>query len=478
MLTNSLNLVLGDQLYKENPLFELSNDFIMIESLDFADYQYHKSRLLHCFVSMREYSDELKKSKFNVEYWQLKDEKKIRDVFDYAKNNGKNTINICSIENKKFKIKIYELGKEFNVSINEVYDSKFLTNQKDWNDYRSTYPKRTFFNDFYIFNRKRLKIDVDKDNNSIYGKWSLDEDNRKKIPKNLQFNQVFITFSSIHQEKVLEQIEKYFKNSIGKCDQLNFPINSDQAEKYLFDFIQTKYSSFGDYEDAISYKSPFVFHSCISMLLNNGLLTPNQVIKEINKIEVSSNSREGFIRQIIGWREWVRLLYWNVYSDDLSQYNFFKHNNPLPKYFWDINELESIKYNTPLYNALKNVYEYSYCHHIERLMVISNWCVLNHYDPHEVYQWFMTMFIDSYDWVMVANVYGMGLFADGGIFATKPYISGGNYLKKMSDYPDHKIWESIWTDKFWNFLLKHEEFFKTNPRLSMLISSKKNKMIN
>jgi deoxyribodipyrimidine photolyase-related protein len=162
-----------------------------------------------------------------------------------------------------------------------------------------------------------------------------------------------------------------------------------------------------------------------------------------------------------------------------TKYNFFDNRTKLPAYFWDRGELEKIKFNIPLYNALSNVFDYGYCHHIDRLMVIANWMTLSEYDPMECYNWFMAMFIDSYNWVMVANVMGMGLYADGGIFATKPYVAGGNYLKKMSDYPSGKgesDWEKLWTDKFWYFVLKHEKVFLSNPRMNMLIQAKKNKM--
>jgi deoxyribodipyrimidine photolyase-related protein len=231
----------------------------------------------------------------------------------------------------------------------------------------------------------------------------------------------------------------------------------------------------------------------LSVYMNNGLLTPRQVLQALddfmrgkfgwgifNKVyseisgeeiqKVNLNSIEGFIRQIIGWREWMKGLYDNIYAQDLRQYNFWNNNKSLPDYFYSKSGFDELATsNFPLWQSLQNLYDYSYNHHIERLMIFSNWFMLNEYDPQQCFDWFMEMYIDAYDWVMVGNVIGMGLYADGGIFATKPYICGGNYIKKMSDYPDSKIWDPIWTDLFWQFLLKHKDFFATNPRLNMLI---------
>jgi deoxyribodipyrimidine photolyase-related protein len=475
--SNSITIILGDQLYHSHPAFDLDCDYVMIESMDFnSQYKYHKGRLLHCLVAMREYKDYLISIDKSVRYIGLEEEKTLEDMFKMMVKMGYKTINISFVEDKEFGRLLSQLSEQYELSLNILPDNKFLTPKNAWLDYRSQYPKRLFMNDFYIFNRKRLAIDVDEKGNSIYTQWSLDEENRKKIPKTLEVPSSIKVYESVHTSKVKELIEIYFKDNYGSVSELYYPVNHIQALEHLDDFIKNKYELFGPYEDAMSNKDPFLFHSTLSPLLNNGLLTTDVVIAKLDQaVNIPNNSREGLIRQIIGWREWVRCLYWYVYEEDLTKYNFFQHHKPLPNYFWDKQYLEVIKDNTPLYNALNNVFEYGYCHHIERLMVISNWMVLNEYDPMECYSWFMTMFIDSYNWVMVANVMGMGLFADGGIFATKPYIAGGNYLKKMSDYADHKIWEHLWTDKFWALLFKHQEFFSTNPRLAMLIKSKKMK---
>jgi deoxyribodipyrimidine photolyase-related protein len=475
----NITLILGDQLFQSHPAFELKTDYALIESKDFnTQYKYHKARINHCFVAMREYIDCLHSLDKSVHYFcydmqfslDMMLEKLAGIEYEYT------DLYVCKVDNKELALLLSQLCAKHKLTLHTLPSPKFLTTDLDWAEYKKTHPKKLFMNDFYIAQRRRLGLYVDKNNNSTFGKWSLDEENRNKIPKTVQVPTRTVEYRSHHEAEVAKIINSYFQSNYGSFDQLHYPVNHAQAKELLAEFGQKYFADFGSYEDAFSDKDHFLFHSTISPLLNNGLLTPQEVVDWVlTQDNIPDNSIEGFVRQIIGWREWVNQLYWNVYGTDLTKYNFFEHTKPLPNYFWDQSQLESIVDNTPLYNALNSVFDYAYCHHIERLMVLSNWMVLNEYDPVECYNWFMTMFIDSYDWVMVANVMGMGLFADGGIFATKPYISGGNYLKKMSDYRDHAIWEPIWTDLFWKFLFKHEAFFKTNPRLAMLISSKKNK---
>jgi deoxyribodipyrimidine photolyase-related protein len=483
MSSKNITLVLGDQLYKHHPAFDRDTDFAMIESKDFnTAYKYHKTRINHCFVAMREYADYLVLLGKQVQYYTMDMQYTLESMFDELVAKNYTDLYIAHIGNKGTAKDIDALCTRKNLTLHWLPSPKFLTTPQNWLDYKTRFPKSLKMNDFYIMQRKRLDFFIDKDGNSSFGKWSLDEENRKKLPKSEKVDNRVKPYHSVHEKAVIEIINTYFEENPGNIRKLYFPVNHTQAWQHLEEFGQKYFTNFGTYEDALSTRDPFLFHSTISPLLNNGLLTPQEVIDwAMEQNHVPNNSREGFIRQIIGWREWVNCLYWNVYDNDLTQYNFFKHQTPLPAYFWDQNELESIKHNIPLYYALTSVFEYGYCHHIERLMVIGNWMTLNEYDPMECYEWFMTMFIDSYEWVMVANVFGMGLYADGGIFATKPYVAGGNYLKKMSDYSSGKgdqDWEKLWTDKFWYFVLKHEKVFSSNPRMAMLISSRKKKSIS
>jgi deoxyribodipyrimidine photolyase-related protein len=180
-----------------------------------------------------------------------------------------------------------------------------------------------------------------------------------------------------------------------------------------------------------------------------------------NENKIPINSTEGFIRQIIGWREFIRGMYLCKGSFSRTK-NFWGFKRKIPKSFYD-----GSTGIDPLDQTIKKVLESGYCHHIERLMILGNFMLLCEFDPDEVYRWFMELFIDAYDWVMVPNVYGMSQFADGGLFATKPYIAGSNYLRKMSDYQKGD-WEAVWDGLFWRFIDQHQDFFKSNPRLSMM----------
>ena len=204
----------------------------------------------------------------------------------------------------------------------------------------------------------------------------------------------------------------------------------------------------------------------LSPLINIGFLTPNYIIeKSIEfalKNEIPLNSLEGFIRQILGWREFIRGIYLYKGSFERTR-NFWNHQRKIPKSFYD-----GTTGIAPIDKTIKKILKTGYAHHIERLMILANFMNLCEFHPDDVYQWFMEMFIDAYDWVMVPNIYGMSLFADGGLMSTKPYISGSNYLKKMSDYSTEN-WGEIWDSLFWNFIAKNQEFFRKNPRLSMML---------
>ena len=261
-----------------------------------------------------------------------------------------------------------------------------------------------------------------------------------------------------------------------------YPTTFNEGKNWFNQFLKKRFSEFGPYEDAIVSEESILHHSVLSPLLNSGLLTPEYVVNKTldfaERKKIPINSTEGFLRQIIGWREFIRGIYETDGTKQRTK-NYWKFKRKIPKSFW--------KGETgiePLDLTIKKVLDTGYCHHIERLMVLGNFMLLCEFDPDEVHNWFMEMFIDSYDWVMVPNVYGMSQFADGGLMATKPYISGSNYLMKMSNYKKGE-WQLIWDGLFWRFMDKHKKFFLSNPRLGMLIKTfdkmekkKKQKLLN
>ena len=233
------------------------------------------------------------------------------------------------------------------------------------------------------------------------------------------------------------------------------------------DFLRNRFFDFGKYEDAILKDEIFLHHSVLTPMLNVGLLTPkfiiNQSIAFANNNDIPINSLEGFVRQIIGWREFIRGIY-QVKGSTQRTTNFFQFKRKIPPSFYD--GTTGIE---PIDDTIKKVLKTAYCHHIERLMILGNFMVLCEFDPDEVYRWFMELFIDAYDWVMVPNVYGMSQFSDGGLMATKPYISGSNYLRKMSNYKNGS-WQEVWDALYWNFIDKNRDVFIKNPRMKFMVS--------
>ncbi|MBS0628059.1 MAG: cryptochrome/photolyase family protein, partial [Verrucomicrobia bacterium] len=304
------------------------------------------------------------------------------------------------------------------------------------------------------------------------GKWSFDKENRKKLPKSLGIKPSREFGKNGAVTEAIKYVAKKYSDHPGNIDHFIYPTTHKEAKAALEDFLENRLDLFGDYEDAISQKEGVIFHSFLSMVINVGLITPCQVIEQTiayaGEHTVPLNSLEGFIRQIIGWREFVRGVYHAV-GDRQRKQNFFAHKRKMPKVFY-----EGSTGIVPIDHLIDRLNQTAYLHHIERLMVLGNFFLLCEISPDEIYKWFMELFIDSYDWVMVPNVYGMSQYADGGMMTTKPYFSGSNYILKMSDYRKGD-WCEIWDALFWRFMIKHITFFESQPRLSILCQMAKKK---
>jgi len=296
---------------------------------------------------------------------------------------------------------------------------------------------------------------------------TYDTDNRKKYPKKKTPPAIqYPTTNQYYQEALTYTKENFRKNYGTLKDQPLYPITFKDSQAWLQQFLETRFWEFGPYEDAIVAEASILNHSVLTPMLNIGLLTPqailNATLSYADKHEIQLNSTEGFVRQIIGWREFIRALY-NLKGTEERTKNYWGFKRKIPASFWT-----GTTGIPPLDQTIKKVLQTGYCHHIERLMVLGNFMLLCEFDPDEVYRWFMELFIDAYDWVMVPNVYGMSQFADGGLMATKPYISGSNYLMKMSNYK-RGDWQVTWDGLFRRFMNVHRAFFLKNPRLGMLV---------
>ena len=471
-----LFLILGNQLFNTKYLKEYSEfTFYMSEDYGLCTFQkHHKLKILLFLSSMRSYRDELRAKKIKLIYndcnkeFKTPYEKKLERVIKEKKIKE---VNFFEIEDKFFekRLKLFLLKKKINFK--EIKSPMFLMNREEFKNYLSK-NKKPFMANFYKIVRTKMSLLMNKNGTPKGNKWSFDEENRKKLPNSIKIPEI----SEIKETKdtlILKRfINSDFKDHPGNTDKFWFPTTRKDAIKWLDEFLKDRIKLFGDYEDAVTDKSNTVFHSALSPLINLGLITPQEIIEKLRKIEnkVPMNSLEGYIRQIIGWREFMRGIYQN-YDQRLEKTNFFNHKRKMKKTWY-----EGTTGLDPLDHAINNAKKYGWSHHIERLMILANIMNLCEINPKQVYKWFMEMFVDSSDWVMAPNVYGMGLFSDGGIFATKPYICGSSYFLKMMHFKKGP-WCDVMDGLYWKFIDRHKQFFLKNPRLSMMvrISEKMNK---
>jgi deoxyribodipyrimidine photolyase-related protein len=468
-MKTAINLIFPHQLFAEGPLLENENEVYLIEEhLFFKQFRFHKQKIAFHRASMKCYQQFLEDKGIKVTY--IESSNKLSDIRIFReelKRKNISEINIIDpIDNwleKRIKI-ITE-----NYTLNTFSSPLFLNTKENLSGFFRADKKSFFQTTFYKQQRKKLNILLDNEQQPIGGKWTYDTDNRKKYPKGKTPPPIHFPKTSFFWIEALEYVEKHFNNNPGELSKEPiYPIGHKEAEDWYEKFLTYRFYDFGIYEDAIVKQQSFLNHSILSPLLNVGLILPDHVVRKslafADKENIPLNSTEGFVRQIIGWREFMRGMY--VCKGGYSRTrNFWQFNRKIPSSFYDGST--GIE---PIDETIKLVLKTGYCHHIERLMVLGNFMLLCEFDPDEVYKWFMELFIDAYDWVMVPNVYGMSQFADGGTFATKPYVGGSNYIRKMSNYPKGE-WEKVWDGLFWRFIDKHQEFFKSNSRTSMLFYS-------
>jgi len=458
----NFSLVFPDQLFNRNPsLFKGQKVFILKHPHYFEAFGYNKKKIFMHLMSLEHYKNYLLSKGYDVEIVDIEilysNFKKYQD--------SKIIIHTCEISNFQISSFLNKLLTK-NIEIKYYKSPMFYESLEDIRLYFSG-RRRILQQAFYKNLRKKHNILLDEIKNPIGGKWSFDSENRKKIPASSipHLKKTFVYDDEI-LDKSKKEIDNLYKNNIGTLEGFNFPVNREQALENLEFFLVTKFSKFGIYQDAIVSSETFLYHSNLSSSLNIGLITPDDVINkafEYNlKFNIPINSLEGFIRQILGWREFIRGVYItnNKYQESA---NFWNSKNHLPSSFY--NSQTSI---LPLDDSIDKSITDSYVHHIERLMIQGNLMLLLEIKPEFVYQWFMELFIDSYDWVMGPNVFGMSLYSDGGIMSTKPYISSSNYILGMSNYKKGN-WSEIWDALFWNFINKHKNKIKGINRMSFML---------
>jgi deoxyribodipyrimidine photolyase-related protein len=348
-----------------------------------------------------------------------------------------------------------------------VHDSPNFLSPSEFLEAHIANRKRPFMARFYEAQRKRMDLLVDPDGSPAGGQWSFDAQNRARYPKNGSPPEEPRANSNEFVQEAVQYVIRRFPDNPGSIDDFRWAVTHADADAWLDRFLDERFADFGIYEDAISVKHPFLHHSAISPMLNIGLLDPTDVVMRVvarsrSQPAVPLNSVEGLLRQIVGWREFMAGIYRHR-GTAIRHGNFWNHDRAMPRAFYD-----ATTGIPPVDRVIRQVLRDGYCHHIERLMVLGNFMLLCRIRPDDIYRWFMELFIDAYDWVMVPNTYGMSQFADGGTFTTKPYLSGSNYLLKMSDETKGP-WCEVWDGLFWSFIDDHRAFFLKNPRLSMMV---------
>ena len=468
-MKNKIFVVLGNHLFNPNFFSQYKNDhiFYMAEDLGLCTYEkHHKQKILLFLSSMRSFCDELKEKNFEVIYKKIEENDFELDYLEKLKiiitEKKIETVSVFEIEDKPFESTFLSDLKDI-VSVNYLSTPMFLTKRQDFKEYNDSV-KKPFMANFYKKQRKENNFLIEKDGSPSGGKWSFDEENRKKIPKEIKFPSQLKFKLTTHTKHLIKIIDDKFKHHIGQLDDFWLCTTSDDAWSIFSHFLDEKINLFGDYEDAVDQRDNVLFHSALSPLMNLGLITPSEILEKLKKIkiEIKINSLEGYFRQVVGWREFIRGVYQN-YDEKFETSNFFNHNRLMKKSWYD-----GSTGLFPLDYSIKNAKKYAWTHHIERLMIQANIMNLCEINPKRVYIWFMEHYIDSSEWVMYPNVYGMGLFSDGGVFSTKPYICGSAYFRKMMDFKKGE-WCDILDGLYWRFIEKNKNFFLKNPRLSMMV---------
>jgi deoxyribodipyrimidine photolyase-related protein len=462
-------VIFPHQLFRDNPCLKRDRITYLVEDQWFFrdpvnQLKFHRQKLILHRASLQAYRQLLESRGYFVRYLEFTKEKGMAYLFDRLKEDGVKEIFTCHMVERGLTERLNRQAGAGGIKVNFMVTPMFLCSESDIRDFFRG--KEKFHQtSFYIFQRRRWDILLEN-GKPQGGRWTYDPLNRRRLPRGIRVPSLPAVGNQPQVAAARDCVIRKFPDHAGETSHFIYPVTHEAAQKWLENFLTYRLGNFGDYQDAISAYEPYIFHSLLSPLLNIGLLTPKQVLEAALGFAAEHplplNSLEGFVRQVLGWREYVRAVYL-LAGEQQRVGNFWGHHRNLPGAFYTANT--GIP---PVDTVIRRLLTTAYAHHIERLMVLGNFMLLGEIDPAAVYQWFMEMFIDAYDWVMVPNVYGMSQFADGGLIMTKPYLSSSHYLRKMSDYPAGP-WCDIWDGLFWRFIKKHQDYFQQNPRLKPLV---------
>ncbi|MBC9957311.1 cryptochrome/photolyase family protein [Yimella sp. cx-51] len=464
MVTPNLRLVYPHQLFEAHFDAPAGTSFVLVEDdLMMRQYCFHAHKLVLHRASMSRFARRLRGRGFEVTVIDSSSEHSTDErLTQVVRDQEPSAVQVYDVVDDWLSGRITEALRAggYRLQQQDVLESPgFLTDRAEFTSWFAEHPAR--MQHFYMWQRRRLDVLLDGDQ-PVGGRWSFDTENRKKLPRGHVPPPVrFATDHGADVASAVRQIGAEFPDAPGDPTTFAWPTDHTEAQAHLTQFLEERFAEFGPYEDAISATHDSINHSLLTPMLNTGLLTPQEVLDAAldaaDDHGVPIASLEGFVRQIIGWREYMRATY-HLYGRRMRSANHLGHTRSLDDGWWTGDTGLD-----PVDLVIGRVLSNGYAHHIERLMVLGNAMSLLRIDPTEVYEWFMSLFVDAYDWVMVPNVYAMSQFAVGEAMTTKPYVSGSNYLRKMSDLPAGE-WTDDWDGLFWTFVNDHREVFEGNHR--------------
>ncbi|NCT41735.1 MAG: cryptochrome/photolyase family protein [Alphaproteobacteria bacterium] len=476
----NLILILGDQLsHNISSLdnIDVENDVIlMCEVWDEATYvKHHKKKIAFIFSAMRHFAKELEEKGYSVHYTQLDDPDNAGSFLGEVKRAIKThkPSNIIVTEPSEYRVldDMRQWEDDLGITTEIRPDQRFLATHQDFTEWAKD-RKQLRMEYFYREMRKKYKILVDEDGKPEGGEWNYDSENRKPPKDGLDVPNTYTAQTDDITDEVIKLVAEKFPDHFGDLHPFYFAVTRDQALYALNKFIDERLKNFGDYQDAMVQGEPWMYHSHISFYINIGLLTPLECCERAEAAYADGtaplNAVEGFIRQILGWREYVRGIYW-LKMPEYENLNHLGADRALPHFFWDANT----KMNC-MRQCITETKENAYAHHIQRLMILGNFALIAGLNPDEVNEWYMIVYADAYQWVELPNVTGMILFADGGLLASKPYAASGSYINKMSDYCkncSYAVTKKNGKDAcpfnylYWDFMQRNQDKLEGNPRL-------------
>ncbi|WP_298295826.1 cryptochrome/photolyase family protein [uncultured Litoreibacter sp.] len=470
----NLVLVLGDQLTPTlSALEQAAKDdvIVMAEVADEASYvPHHPKKIAFIFAAMRKFAAKLIADGRHVAYTTLDDPENTGSItgelIRRAEEHGAKQV----IATEPGEWRLIEALNDLPLKVTQLQDTRFIASHAEfesWAEGRKELRMEWFYRD--MRRKTGLLMDGDK---PVGEKWNFDHDNRKSAPKAVNHAGPMQFTPDEGTQKLLEFLEPKFSQNFGALHPFWFATDAEQAQRALTHWITYALPQFGDYQDAMMNEEKFLYHSVISLYINAGLLDPLDVCAQVEQAYKDNhaplNAIEGFIRQVIGWREYMRGIYF-LEGPGYTNRNVLKHARMLPAFFWGA----KTKMNC-VSKAVAQTKTEAYAHHIQRLMVTGNFALLAGVDPYEVHEWYLAVYADAYEWVEAPNVIGMSQFADGGIVGSKPYISSGNYIAKMSDHCktcEYKVKDKTGPHAcpfnllYWDFLIRHRDRFANNPRM-------------